>query len=181
MTDPQYPGGYPPQQPGPPQPQAFPPQPQPGYPPPGYGVPGQQPPKKKHTGLIVGLAVGIPLVLIALVVLAVVLLVGSATGPADSTNEFLKALEDGNQSALEAASCSDLVSSGELASLQAQLDQLEPTRGTLSSYNITSSSFENNVGSASGTITFTKGVTNDVEFSLVQEGGKWKVCGIQEK
>lgn len=178
MTGPQYPG---PQQPGQPQPQGFPGQPQPGYPPPGYAAPGLQPPKKKHTGLIVGLVVGIPLVLIALVVLAVVLLVSSATGPADATNEFLKAFKDGNQSALEAASCSDFVSSGDLASLQTQFDQLEPTRGTLSSYNITSSSFENDVGSASGTVTFTKGVTKDIDAALGQEDGKWKVCGYHEK
>ena len=194
MTDPQNPGGYPPQQPGPQQPQPGPPpgypaQPggppppgyptQPGGPPPGYGA-APQPPKKSRKGLIIGLAVGIPLVLIALVVAAVVLFVGAATGPADATNDFLAALQKGDQAALQAASCSDLVSSGELDVLESQIDELKSTRGTITAYNITSSSFENNAGTASGTVTFSKGVTTDITAALAKEGGKWKVCGIHE-
>ncbi|MFI5590857.1 hypothetical protein ACIA5G_37820 [Amycolatopsis sp. NPDC051758] len=58
-----YPGyqqqpGYPPQQ-GHPQHQGYPP---PGYPPPGYGAP-MQPPKKKRTGLILGIVGGVVVLL----------------------------------------------------------------------------------------------------------------------
>lgn len=182
MTDPQYPGGgYPPQQPVPPQPgypQGYPGAP--GGPPPAYGMPPQQPPKKTRTGLIIGLAVGIPLFLIAVVVLIVVLFVNSVSGPADATNDFLAALKSNDMAALQAASCAELDSTGQLDTLKAQLKQLEPTRGTIESYNITSSSFENSTGTASGTITYSKGTTKDIEAGLVQEGGKWKVCSIQE-
>lgn len=196
MTDPQDPAGIPPQpQPQPPQsqpPQAPPPMPGGGQapPPPGYpqGVGGAPPPgygaaptpKKKRTGLIITLAVGIPLILIGLTVAAVLLLVSSASGPADATNAFLKALKDGDSTALKAVSCQDLVASGELDSLETTLEGLESTRGTIQSYNITSSSFENNTGSASGTVTFSKGQTVDVDARVVQEGGAWKVCSITE-
>ncbi|WP_328645945.1 hypothetical protein OHS58_41555 [Amycolatopsis sp. NBC_00348] len=62
-----YPGygqqpGYPPQQPGHPPQQSYPP---PGYPPPGYGgpLPPHQPPKKKKTGLILGIVGGVVVLL----------------------------------------------------------------------------------------------------------------------
>lgn len=62
-----YPGygqqpGYPPQQPGHPPQQGYPP---PGYPPPGYGgpLPPHQPPKKKKTGLILGIVGGVVVLL----------------------------------------------------------------------------------------------------------------------
>lgn len=193
MTDPQNP--QPPQGPqGPPGPQPPPmPPAQPGYPqqgpqgypppaggpPPGYGAPPQ--PKKSRTGLIIGLAVGIPLALIAVVVVIVILFVNSVSGPADATNEFLAALKSGDTAAIKSVSCNELITSGELDSLDSQLEALEPTRGTIESYNISSSSIENSTGKASGTLTFTKGVTKTVDAQLVQEDGKWKVCSIQER
>lgn len=190
MTDPQDPGGIPPQfepsQPQQPQPAVPPGQmpPTPGYPqgvggpPPGYGA--APPPKKKRTGLIIGLAVGIPLVLIALIVGAVLLLVSSATGPADATNAFLAALKNGDSAALKAVSCQDLATSGELDSLEATLESLESSRGSIQSYNISSSSFENDRGTASGTVTFSKGETFDIDAIVTKEGDAWKVCSIQE-
>lgn len=194
MTDPQDPGGIPPQfqppQAQPPQYSPQPPAPGPGQmppagypqgvggPPPGYGA--APPPKKKRTGLIIGLAVGIPLVLIALVVGAILLLVSAASGPADATNAFLKALKDHDTAGLKAVSCQDLSTSGELDSLEATLEGLETTRGTIQSYNINSSSFENDRGNASGTVTFSKGQTVDVDAIVVKEGGAWVVCSIEE-
>lgn len=68
-----YPGygqqpGYPPQQPGHPPQQGYPPPgypPQQGYPPPGYGgpLPPHQPPKKKKTGLVLGIVGGVVVLL----------------------------------------------------------------------------------------------------------------------
>ncbi|KDN18245.1 hypothetical protein [Amycolatopsis rifamycinica] len=60
---PQQQPGYPPPQPGYPQQQGYPPgYPPPGYPPAGYGAP-VPPPKKKRTGLILGIIGGVAVLL----------------------------------------------------------------------------------------------------------------------
>jgi hypothetical protein len=125
MTQP--PGGYPP--PG--QPGGYPEQPQPGFgqqppgygqqppapgfgaPQPGAGYPGQQPqyypPKKKRTGLYIGIGVG------ALV--AVLLLVGGiiwwnmpkkADSPKEAAELYLEAMYDGDTDQMKEVLCEDL-------------------------------------------------------------------------
>lgn len=181
MNVPTPPGTPPP----PPPPSGPPPMGPPGGPPPGgYGAPppgyGPPPQKKSRVGLVIGIVVGVVVLLAVLAGLAIWLFVGAVTGPADTTNAFLKATKEKNVSAMDAQACSAWVKGGRSQDILDQLDAVEPDRGTLQSYNINESSIVNSQATTHGTMTYSQGETFPIAAELTQENGDWKLCSITE-
>jgi hypothetical protein len=168
------PGGY--AQPGQPytqpgQPYAQPAQPygQPGQP---YGQPGQfDVPAKKKRKIWPWILAGV-LIPILLIGGCATLIFKAAKGPIDASNKFLAHIDDG-----------DFDEAFELVDAECFDDGFRPTieqfftEQQLTGYDLDSTAFENNAGSASGSITLDNSDTRSIDFSLTNDDG-WKICGI---
>jgi hypothetical protein len=86
----------------------------------------------------------------------------------------MTALRDGDYSrAYDLSSRALQQEVGDAGGLEDALSAFQPASWSFTSRNIT-----NNQGSLQGTTTYTNGETGTVEMALAQEGGEWKVTGI---
>ena len=157
---PQYPGQIPQQpgfQPPPQQPGGFP-----------AGGPAVQPKKSKlWLWLLLGLGA-----FVLLIGGCVAVLFNAVKGPIDKSNEFLALVDEGDYQGAFALTDPSCVTGGP-ETIQSFFGGVDIT-----DYSLTSTSVENNTGSASGTITYNGSDTRTIEFSLTNTDG-WRICGFE--
>lgn len=140
-----------------------------------YGAPGgayggTPPPKKKRTGLVLGLIAGGLVVVIALVIGLVAVLGGGGGKPSEVVQAYLQALSDGNaEQALEQGEKPPNTTFATSAALKAQQDIAK-----ISSIDV--SDGYSSSKSARVTATYKFGDKQaDESFSLTKIGGEWKL------
>ncbi|MFE7795977.1 hypothetical protein [Nocardia sp. NPDC057440] len=194
---PEQPGqqGYPQQGPYPPQPQqpyGYPPQGGAGYPPPGYPPQGYpQPPKKKRTGLFIGLLV-LVLIIAGGIAAGVVLTVQGKTPLASdekkievAIHDFYDALgKDGFRAAAAKACASDRAEFDALSEEQKQAFDASKVSVTIDRIENIVITGDRATAHVVGHLTLTlPGEAPDTDDStnehLRKEDGKWRVCSAE--
>ena len=140
-----------------------------------YGSPGFAEPKKKRS--VLKWVLGIGLALLLGIGGCTYALVRAVSGPIDTGNEFLAAIQarDFNQAwAMSDASCFD----------NGSPEQLEEifVNETITAYRLTGSNVNstngNTRGSTSGTVTFAVDDVRDIEIFANKRGDDWLICGF---
>jgi hypothetical protein len=172
------PGTYPP----PPQPPAYPPSP-PGYPggvPPTYPPPGQYPvptpPPRRNLGLIIGIIVGVVILVAAGVGVFLYLRIASDT-PRNAVNAWFTALKDQDVEKVRNLTCARY--SNDFNEVDLNDEEVRTV-----TWNITGLTESGDSAVATIDLAFTDNGTprnETVKFSVVKEGGDWKVCGPAEE
>ncbi len=185
---PMPPGAYPPPTPPatyppPQQPPAYPPPPYPtappGYPggaPPTYPPPGQYPvpapPPRRNPALIIGIIVAV-VVLLGAGAGVLLYLRASADTPRTAVNAWFNALKDRNVDAARNLTCARYANDFN------EVDLNDEEIRTVS-WNITGMTESGDSAVATIDLSYSDNGTNrneTVKFSVVKEGGDWKVCG----
>jgi len=146
----------------------------PGYPPAGgLAAPGVPAPKKKKTGMIIGIILGVvALLIIGCGATFFFVLRSAVSGPQDTVNAWLTAAKDGNVTRLNELSCKD-------NQYDMTDDELDEEFNSSLTWDITSTSITNDTAEVVADLKMT--VSGDVErtrvtFELEKESGDWKVC-----
>lgn len=133
-----------------------------------YG--GGQPPKKKRTGLLIGLIAGGLVVVVAIAIGLVALLAGGGGKPSETVEAYLQALADGNaEQALEQGEKPPDTTFATGAALKAQQDIAK-----ISSISVNDGYSSGNRARVSATYKFGDKQA-DESFSLTKIGGDWKL------
>lgn len=168
----------------PPEGNAYSPPPPPGTPPsqPGY-MPPQTPPPSQYQagkkrgmgrGAKIAIIVGLVVILLVIGVIAVGVLVfwKAISGPADTANAFVEAINDGNLS--EAYDLFSTEAKRE-ESRRSFDEKMEVFKGGIASWNTTSINVENNRATVEMDLEDKEGDDGSMEINLVKESGEWKV------
>ncbi len=156
-----------------------------GYPPPGYppgypapGYPPPAPPKKSRVGLIVGIVAAVLVVLLAAGGTAIYLFVRSVSGPGDALQDWFAAAKRGDASGVIELTCATFKDDIDIDELE---EDLTAEQWDTLEVNVTGVSISNG---DSAVVDFTmtyvdngRPGSDDLTFSVVKEGGDWKVCG----
>ncbi|MHA3701642.1 Rv0361 family membrane protein [Jatrophihabitans sp. YIM 134969] len=142
-------------------------------PPAGTGPYGSPPPKKKRTGLVIGLIAGGLVVVIALVIGLVAILAGGGGKPSETVQAYLQALSDGDAAkALEQGEKPPDTTFATSDALKAQQEIAKITDIDVS---------EGYSGSRSARVSATYKFGDkqaDESFTLTKIGGKWKLDDV---
>jgi hypothetical protein len=141
----------------------------------------KQPPKKKRSLLSTALIIPslIALVFFGCVVIFAGIFIFSIVGTqavVDVGDEFLTALRDSDYQAAYNLAAPTLQS--ELRNADALRVRITERRLTPQSWSFNSRSIDNNVGRASGTVTYADGREGTVNLNFINDGNAWKISGF---
>jgi hypothetical protein len=145
------------------------------------GYPQAAPPKKSKLWLWVTLAIVIPVTLCGIGALIFgVFVANEVTKPVDATNEFYKAVKEGQN--LDDLTCQRYLD--EDGDLNVDMDDIADIRGDVESYDFnsveTDESASDNAAEVTGTVT-RDGTVYDTTVILDKEGDDYKVCSLRER